>query len=206
MISIAFIFACVVVPAIVLHECAHAWMADKLGDHTARDLGRLTLNPLKHIDPFGTVILPLLLYLPYALHLTQSPIIFGFAKPVPFDPRRLGNFKRDIMLVRLAGPVMNVMIAFFFAKLAGLVQNQLAYDLFTTAVLLNLGLAVFNMVPVPPLDGSGILYAVLPERMLKAVTRIDNFAGIIIVFVMLNMGWLNFLNVIIFNTAHWMGV
>ncbi len=206
MIIIPLIFICVVVPAIVLHEYAHAWSADKLGDRTARNMGRLTLNPLKHIDPFGTVLVPLMLYLPYALGWTRSPIIFGFAKPVPFDPNNLRHPRRDIMLVRLAGPLMNVMIAFVFAKALVFVHNPLGQEVFATAVLLNLGLAVFNMVPVPPLDGSGILYAILPRRMLVYVNRLDNFVGVVLVFVMLNMGWLNFLDRFIFYIAHWMGV
>lgn len=206
MITIALIFVCVVVPAIVLHEYAHAWTADKLGDKTARHLGRLTLNPLQHIDPVGTILVPLMLYMPYALGWTRSPIIFGFAKPVPFDPRNLRHPRRDIMLVRLAGPMMNVMIAFVLAKAMLFVHHPAGQEMFATAVLLNLGLAVFNMLPVPPLDGSGILYAVLPVRMLGFVGRLDNFTGVIIVFVMLNMGWLNFLDRFIFNIARWMGV
>ncbi len=206
MITIALIFVCVVVPAIVLHEYAHAWSADKLGDATARRMGRLTLNPLKHIDPVGTVLVPLMLYLPYAFGWTKSPIIFGFAKPVPFDPRQLHHPRRDIMLVRLAGPLMNVMIAFVFAKALAFVRNPGGQEIFATAVLLNLGLAVFNMIPVPPLDGSGILYAILPRQMLALVSRLDNFAGVIIVFVMLNMGWLNFLDRFIYSAARWMGV
>ena len=206
MIIIPLIFICVVVPAIVLHEYAHAWSADKLGDGTARHMGRLTLNPFKHIDPVGTVLVPLMLYLPYALGWTRSPIIFGFARPVPFNPNNLRHPRRDIMLVRLAGPLMNVMIAFVFAKALALVHNPLGQEIFATAVLLNLGLAVFNMIPVPPLDGSGLLYAILPRRMLVYVHRLDNFTGVILVFVMLNMGWLNFLDRFIFYIAHWMGV
>ena len=206
MITIAIIFICVVVPAIVLHEYAHAWVADKLGDSTARRMGRLSLDPLKHVDLIGTILLPLLLYLPYALGVTKSPIIFGFAKPVPFDPRNLRYPRRDIMFVRLAGPLMNIALAFVFAQVLPFVQNPFGHDIFVTAVLLNIGLAVFNMIPVPPLDGSGILYAVLPPRMLSVVARMDSFVGIIVVFVMLNMGWLNFLDKIIYGMAHWMGV
>lgn len=206
MFLIAVIFICVVMPAIVLHEFAHAWVADKLGDPTARRMGRLTLDPLKHIDPVGTILLPLLLYLPFALGWTKSPIIFGFAKPVPFNPMNLRHPKRDIMLVRLAGPLTNILIAFVFAQALGFVQNPMGQGLFMTAVLLNLGLAVFNMLPVPPLDGSGILYAVLPARMIPLIARFDNLAGVLVVFVMLNLGWLDFLDHIIYGMAHWMGV
>ena len=179
MFSIAITFICVVVPAIVLHEFAHAWTADKLGDPTARRMGRLTLDPLKHIDPVGTVLVPLLLYLPFAFGWTKSPIIFGFAKPVPFNPLNLRYPKRDIMFVRLAGPLMNIALAFVFARALGFIQNPFGHDLFVTAVLLNLGLAIFNMIPIPPLDGSGILYALLPARLLPLLARVDNFAGVI---------------------------
>lgn len=206
MLLIAVIFICVVMPAIVLHEFAHAWAADRLGDPTARRMGRLTLDPLKHIDPVGTVLLPLLLYLPFALGWTKSPIIFGFAKPVPFNPMNLRHPKRDIMLVRLAGPLTNILIAFVFAQALGFVQNPTGQGLFMMAVLLNLGLAVFNMLPVPPLDGSGILYAVLPARMIPWVSRFDNLTGVLVVFVMLNLGWLDFLDHIIYGMARWMGV
>ncbi|MFH0754900.1 MAG: site-2 protease family protein [Candidatus Omnitrophota bacterium] len=205
MIAIALIFVCVVVPAVVLHEYAHAWVADKLGDHTARLRGRLSLNPLKHIDPVGTILVPLLLYLPYAIGWTSSPIIFGFAKPVPFNPMNLKFPRRDIMLVRLAGPLMNIFIALVFAKSMYFVQDPQVYKLFSTAVVLNIGLAVFNMLPIPPLDGSGILYAVLPIRFLPLLARVDSFEGVIIVFAMLNLGWLNFLDNIIFTLARWMG-
>lgn len=206
MLTIALVFIFIVIPAIVLHEYAHAWVADRLGDDTARRMGRLTLNPLKHIDPFGTIILPLLLYLPYVLGWTHSPFVFGFAKPVPFNPARLRSPRRDIMLVRLAGPLMNMAIAFMVAGGLPYVQEHDINDLGVTAVLLNLGLAIFNMLPVPPLDGSGILYAVLPARILVLVQRVDNFAGMILVFVMLKFGWLDFLNIIIYNAAHALGV
>ncbi len=206
MMTIVFIFICVVVPAVVLHEYAHAWVADKLGDSTARLRGRLSLNPLKHIDPVGTILVPLLLYVPYALGWTKSPIIFGFAKPVPFNPMNLRYPRRDIMLVRLAGPLMNVLIAVVFAKSMSFMPNPQSQKLFATAVVLNLGLAVFNMLPIPPLDGSGILYAILPSRLLPVLARVDSFVGVIIVFVMLNMGWLNFMDNIIFTLAGWMGV
>ncbi|MBF0330605.1 MAG: site-2 protease family protein [Candidatus Omnitrophica bacterium] len=206
MIAIALIFICIVIPAVVLHEYAHAWVADKLGDPTARLRGRLSFNPLKHIDPVGTVLVPLLLYLPYAIGWTQSPIIFGFAKAVPFNPLNLRHPRRDIMLVRLAGPCMNILIALVFAKAMGFVQEPHAYKFFATAVMLNLGLAVFNMLPIPPLDGSGVLYAILPVKLLPVLARVDSFVGVVIVFTMLNLHWLDFMDNIIFTLARWMGV
>jgi len=122
----------------------------------------------------------------------QKPIIFGFAKPVPFNPLNLRNPRRDIMLVRLAGPLMNICIAFVFAKALAFVHNPFGQDVFMTAILLNLGLAIFNMIPIPPLDGSGIWYALLPDRLLRVVAQVDNFVGVIIVFALLNLGWLDF--------------
>ena len=206
MISIALVFFLAVIPAIVLHEFAHAWAADRLGDPTARRMGRLSIDPLKHVDLFGTIILPLLLYLPYALHWTSSPIIFGYAKPVPFDPMKLRHPKLDIMFVRLAGPLMNMMIALVLSRVLLVVHAPLAEGVLATAVVLNIGLAVFNMIPVPPLDGSGVLYALVPARYLHYLARMDNMAGIVVVFVMLNLGWLSFLDRIIYSLVHAMGV
>ncbi|MEI8012490.1 MAG: site-2 protease family protein [Candidatus Omnitrophota bacterium] len=206
MLNIALSFFCLLIPSIVFHEYAHAWVADRLGDDTARRMGRLTLNPLRHVDPFGTVILPLLLYIPYVIGLTHSPLIFGFAKPVPFNPARLRDPRRGIMLVRLAGPLMNMLMACVVAKGLVFVHNPYLIDLGVTAVYINIGLALFNMIPIPPLDGSGILYAILPARMLALLQRVDNIVGMILVFVMFKFGWFSFVNVMVYKLAQWMGV
>ncbi len=169
--------------AVVIHEYAHGWVAYRLGDYTAKYAGRLTLNPLAHIDPFGTIILPILLVL------TQSPVIFGWAKPVPIDYLRLGNPKKDIIWVALAGPAANIVFALFLTLLLkiNLAIPFLLLELFKTAIVLNLVLAVFNLVPIPPLDGSRILMALLPYDAAFRYAATEQF-GFIILFVLLLLG------------------
>ncbi|MEO1191104.1 MAG: site-2 protease family protein [Pseudomonadota bacterium] len=150
--------------AITLHEAAHAYAARELGDPTAALLGRVTLNPLRHIDPFGTVVLPLILLL------TQVGIVFGYAKPVPVDPRNLRDPRGGMALVALAGPASNLIqaaAAVVILRLA--LENGLSADsplrsLLTVMVYINCLLAVLNMLPIPPLDGGRILVALLPPQ------------------------------------------
>ncbi|HHD92061.1 MAG TPA: site-2 protease family protein [Candidatus Portnoybacteria bacterium] len=147
-----FLYLIIVLSAIV-HEYAHAWTANQLGDPTARYAGRLTLNPLKHIDPFGTVILPLFL-------MWTGGIFIGYAKPVPFNPHNLRNPKRDIPLVAMAGPISNFLLAFIFAgflRLSWFPQLIALKPIFIMIILINLWLGFFNLIPVPPLDGAKII-------------------------------------------------
>ncbi len=147
-----FLYVIIVLSAIV-HEYAHAWTANQLGDPTARYAGRLTLNPLKHIDPFGTVIMPLFLML-------AGGVFIGYAKPVPFNPHNLRNPKRDIPLVAIAGPLSNFLLAFAFAaflKLSWFPQLIALKPIFTMIILINLWLGFFNLIPIPPLDGSKLV-------------------------------------------------
>ncbi len=194
------------VPAIVLHEVAHGWAACKLGDPTARDLGRLTLNPIKHIDLFGTIILPMLLYLPYVMHWSKIPFVFGYAKPVPFNPMRLGHPRRDIMLVRLAGPLTNILIALVCARLALMLGHGILVKPLVTAAMFNLSLAFFNLIPIPPLDGSGVWYAVLPGQWLRFVVKLDSMIGLVIVFVLLQVGCFDFMDGFILGALRLMGL
>jgi Zn-dependent protease len=195
----------VAVPAIVLHECAHGWAAYKLGDPTAKLMGRLTLNPIKHIDPFGTILVPALLYLVHALGWTHSLILFGWAKPVPVNFSRLGNPKRDMGLVAVAGPLTNILIAVFLAQLIKFgVMPSLSPVLFW-GVMLNLSLAIFNLLPIPPLDGSRVVASFLPEKLEKMYSYLEPF-GFIIVLVGLQLGWLNILNPIILQAIRWVGL
>jgi len=194
--------------ALSLHESAHGWMASRLGDQTARMLGRITLNPIKHIDPVGTIMLPLVAMV------THIPLI-GWAKPTPVNTRNFKNYKRDDILTTLAGPVSNVLgsvvsllVLIIIAKTSpvGLVSVQtvamrgisgldprllalspIAYPLsliFYIGVLLNLFLAAFNLLPLPPLDGSHIFRHMLPQRWLPVYDRL----GILSLFLMLFFG------------------
>lgn len=174
------VWALPVLLAITLHEAAHGWAASRLGDPTARLMGRVTLNPFRHIDPFGTVVLPLLLLL------MKAPFLFGYAKPVPVNFSRLNNPRRDMALVALAGPASNILLAVLAALLFHLVDVVPATmrGWFTENLInlfrLNLVLAVFNMLPVPPLDGGRILVSVLPDRLAWKVARLER-AGLFLV-------------------------
>jgi Zn-dependent protease len=151
--------------AITLHEAAHAYVASILGDPTARLLGRVTLNPFAHVDRFGTIILPILLLV------LRSPFLIGYAKPVPVDILRLGNPRRDMMLVAAAGPAANLVLAFVAALLLHTVAivPDIASEWWAAnlvrAVQLNLILAVFNLLPIPPLDGGRIMTGRLPDSL-----------------------------------------
>ncbi len=186
--------------AIILHEYAHGWMAEKCGDSTAKRAGRLTINPLAHIDPFGTVILPLIcLMLP-------GSFLFGWAKPVPIDPRNMKQPRRDMALVAAAGPGMNLLLAvasaFLLAwlltfeptlSLRKAAEPDAASDLFTTmflrpiavmalySVMINVFLALFNLLPIPPLDGGRILTALLPPKPAMALGRLEPYGMLILV-------------------------
>jgi Zn-dependent protease len=165
--------------SLTLHELAHGLMALQLGDTTARDRGRLTLNPLAHIDPFATLALPLILVL---LH---SPVVFAAAKPVPFNPWAVRGGRRGAALVALAGPGTNLLLAIFFGLFLRFVTHSHTSLLFLgSLVLVNLSLFVFNMIPFPPLDGSRLLYAVAPEPVREAMDRIEQSGFIVLLAVM----------------------
>jgi len=172
-------------PAFVIHEYAHAWTANKLGDPTAKNAGRLTLNPLKHIDPFGSIVLPAILIVLRALGSPLLPI--AFAKPVPVNFLRLSNPKRDMILVGLAGPAINIIIAVGFSFLYRLSLPSIGKELITFIIIINLLLAIFNMIPIPPLDGSRLVMGLLPNSLLLQYSRLEKY-GILIVFLLLPLG------------------
>ena len=168
--------------SVVLHEYAHGWAAYRLGDPTAKLAGRLTLNPLKHIDPLGTLFLPAFLIVLRLLGM--KTIILGWAKPVPVDFFNLRHPKRDMIWVALAGPAVNIFLAFLFSQLLKLDLPSWTVEIFEAAVFLNLLLAFFNLIPVPPLDGSRVVMGLLPSRYLSFYGRLESY-GILIVFVLL---------------------
>lgn len=152
----------VLIYSVVIHEVSHGLMADSLGDPTAKNLGRLTLNPLKHLDMFGSVVLPLLLFI------ARSPFIIGYAKPVPYNPQNLSDQKYGPAKVALAGPTANIVLALVFGLslrlMPDIFTSSLVPELFSFIILLNLVLAIFNLFPVPPLDGHWLLMTFLPAR------------------------------------------
>ena len=173
----------VILVSMTLHEAMHGFMAYYLGDDTAKLQGRLTLNPIKHIDPFLTIILPVL------LAISGGPI-FGGAKPVPFNPSRVRHGEWGVALVGLVGPLTNLLIAFVcfgvFSLLGGSISSaslDLSQSILLTAVFVNLGFFIFNMLPIPPLDGSRVLYALAPDFLRKIMEVIEQY-GIVLVFVL----------------------
>lgn len=170
--------------SITFHEYAHGWVASKLGDPTPKQSGRLSLNPLVHIDPFGTIILPIIL-LVISTRIIGQPFAFGYAKPVPINPYHFKNPKKDIALVGLAGPSMNVLIAIVLS-----LSLRMGFPLFTEAIVLgimvNLILAIFNLVPIPPLDGSKLLLPFLSKTAANNYRKLEPYIFIILVLLLMS--------------------
>ncbi|MCP3915393.1 MAG: site-2 protease family protein [bacterium] len=171
-----------------IHEAAHAWVANLCGDSTAKNLGRMTLNPIVHIDLFMTILLPAILLL------SGSGFLFGGAKPVPVNPHNLRKPLRDMMFVAIAGPLSNVILAVVFMFIfrilvfqVGMDSNALAPKVMYASMYVNLILAIFNMLPVPPLDGSRVMAYVLPSSLREQFVSLERF-GMIIVFALLFSG------------------
>ena len=170
-------FIIIIIPSAILHEWAHGFAADKLGDPTPRLSGRLTINPIPHIDPWGTIVLPFLLSI-----LTQGAFLFAYAKPVPFNPLALRLRRFGPAIVGIAGPIANLVLAFSL----GAVVRSLEISSFTVflslVVYANVLLAVFNLIPIPPLDGSHILFSLLPDRFYAFKTWLMRYGYIILIF------------------------
>ncbi|MDI6781068.1 MAG: site-2 protease family protein [bacterium] len=182
-IAITSVILCLI--AVTIHEVSHGFVAYKLGDTTAKNLGRLTLNPLAHIDPVGTFIVPI------GLALIGSPVLFGWAKPVPIDFRNLRHPKQDMIWISMAGPAANLSLAIGLSLLlqAGIISEIQIGDkpIIFIAILINLFLAIFNLIPIPPLDGARILIGLLPPEQAYKYSRLEPY-GFIIVFALLYFG------------------
>ena len=176
-------FIAIIIMSVVVHEVAHGFVALKFGDKTALYAGRLTLNPIKHLDLYGSIIIP------FFLVLVQSPFFFGWAKPVPYNQLNLTNKRWGTVAVASAGIVANLFLALFFGMAirfgVGSVASLELISFLSSIVGINIGLAIFNLVPIPPLDGSKILFSLLPSRFYKFIEFMEQYSLILIlIFIM----------------------
>ncbi len=189
--------------AVTVHEAAHGWVASRLGDNTARLLGRLTFNPIKHIDVIGTIIVPIVV-----LIISNFNFVFGWAKPVPIDSRNFKNPRRDVALATAAGPLANLIMAILWAGLVKIgllllpVYSSVALFLVLSAnagIVINLLLAFLNLLPIPPLDGGRILVSVLPYKQASLLAKIEPYGF----FILLILLFTNVINWIIISPIMW---
>lgn len=193
--ELLFFVLVVILFSIIIHEVAHGSVAYYLGDPTAKNAGRLTLNPLKHIDPFGSVIIPLFLLA------VQSPFLVGWAKPVPVNPFNFRDRKWGDLKVAFAGPASNLLIGLFFSLLDRFVPAASPLFLpFALIAVYNFLLAVFNLIPIPPLDGAWILFSFLPEKYLNAKLFLQRYGTyILILLIFFGLGWVSILAASLFS-------
>lgn len=182
------VWAVPVLYAITLHEVGHGWAAKQLGDSTAEVMGRLSVNPLKHIDPVGTIVVPLIMFF-------ASGMVFGWAKPVPVNWNKLRNAKRDIALVALAGPFANLIMVLCWLLVAKLFmsaanQGNAVAHIFTlmawAGIIINSLLMILNLFPLPPLDGSRVVYSLLPEPLASKYAKVEPYGMIILVLLLVS--------------------
>jgi Zn-dependent protease len=182
------IFFAVLIPSVILHEVSHGWVALMFGDDTAKRAGRLTLNPIAHVDPFGTIILP-------AILLLSGAAAFGYAKPVPVNPRNLRNPRNQSVAVSLAGPAVNIALSLAAAlglRAIGVFGDDLLHQVVFGIGYINVVLAAFNLIPLPPLDGSAVVERVLPRAWWPQYMRIRQYSfGLLLVLVLLWRDGLN---------------
>ncbi|MDA3876860.1 MAG: site-2 protease family protein [Halothiobacillus sp.] len=194
-----------IILAVTVHEAAHAFAANFFGDGTAKFLGRMTLNPIKHIDPLGTIIVPLVMFV-------LTSFVFGWAKPVPINVKNFKNPRRDMALVALAGPASNIVMAFGWATLtavgvAGLSSGAWYAEplalMGQIGIFVNILLAVFNLLPLPPLDGGRVLVAVLPPAAANRVSQLEPWGFVILLFLLFTHVLSAILSPIIFTMLGW---
>ncbi|MFA4830600.1 MAG: site-2 protease family protein [Patescibacteria group bacterium] len=183
-ISFTIFFVIVIIFSAIIHEYSHGWMADQLGDPTARYAGRLTLNPIAHVDLFGSIILPLIMI--------PTGMLFAYAKPVPYNPYNLKDQKWGPVWVAIAGPASNLVLAFIFGLvLRFLPVSNLSIFLFII-VYANVMLAIFNLAPIPPLDGSKLLFALLPDSMSQVKAQLQQYGWVILLlFIFVGFQWIS---------------
>jgi len=188
LISSLFVFVIPVIFAVTVHEVAHGWVASQFGDQTAKSMGRLTLNPVKHIDPIGTIVVPAIMYF-------TSGFIFGWAKPVPINWRNLGHPRRDMAIVAIAGPAANLMMLLFWAMSAKIISlsgndpnhlTQLLFYMCSIGIMINIVLMILNLFPILPLDGGRVLTAMLPRNLAISFSRMEPYGLIILVVLLLS--------------------
>ncbi len=188
LISTLFVFVIPVIFAVTLHEVAHGWVASRFGDQTAKSMGRLTLNPIKHIDPVGTIVVPAIMYF-------TSGFIFGWAKPVPVNWQNLGHPRRDMALVAIAGPTANFLMLLFWAILAKVIVwlgsdpnylTQVIFIMCGIGITINMILMILNLFPLLPLDGGRVLTAMLPRNLAITFSRLEPYGLIILVLLLIS--------------------
>ncbi len=189
LISTLFVFVIPIIFSVTLHEVAHGWVANRFGDQTAKSLGRLTLNPVKHIDPVGSIVVPIIMYF-------SSGFIFGWAKPVPVNWRNLGHPRRDMAIVAIAGPAANFLMLLFWAMLAKVIMlsgndlnylTQLLFIMCNIGITINIVLMILNLFPLLPLDGGRVLTAMLSRNLASSFSCLEPY-GLIILVVLLVSG------------------